>query len=59
MAKKKCAKCRRIVVGEHCPICKSSKLEENWKGRVIILDPAKSEIAKKLKLEEAGEFALR
>ncbi len=59
MAKKMCKECKRLVIGDKCPVCQSTKLNETWKGRVIIIDASKSEIAQKMKLDSAGEFALR
>lgn len=59
MAKKMCGKCKRLVVGSKCPICQSSKLIETWKGRIWVLEPEKSEIAKKLGIKSEGEYALR
>ena len=59
MAKKMCKKCKRLVVGDKCPICQTDKLNESWKGRVIVIDASKSEIEKIMKLDTAGEFALR
>lgn len=59
MAKKMCKICKRLVTGSKCPICQSDKLNESWKGRVIIIDVSKSKIAKKMKLDAAGEYALR
>lgn len=59
MVKKMCKSCKRLVIGDKCPICQTDKLSETWKGRVIIIDASKSEIAKKMKLDAAGEYALR
>ncbi len=59
MAKQACKKCGRLLTGESCPICKDSKLSKSWKGRIIILNPESSELAKKIRKTEAGEYALR
>jgi DNA-directed RNA polymerase subunit E" len=59
MAKKACKICKRIVTGDKCAIHPEAKLSETWKGRIIILNPAKSEIAKKLDITEPGEYAIR
>jgi|TARA_B100000900_G_C20503954_1_gene685007 RNA polymerase subunit RPABC4/transcription elongation factor Spt4 len=40
-------------------ISKGLKKSDSWKGRLILVNPAKSEIAKKVKLSEAGEYGLR
>jgi len=42
-----------------CPNCTDSKLTENWKGRVIVLEPENSEIAKKIGITKKGEYAIR
>jgi len=62
MAKKikACKKCRTIFEeGDKCPKCGSSSSTENWKGRIEIVDPEQSEIAKKLKLSEKGIYAVK
>ena len=59
MALKACKTCKRLVRGEKCPVCKDSKLVDNWKGKIVILDPEKSEIAKKLNITAPGEYALK
>ncbi len=59
MALKACKKCKRLVKGSKCPVCKDTKLIDNWKGKVIIINPENSMIAKKLDISEAGEYAIR
>ncbi|MFA4952728.1 MAG: transcription elongation factor subunit Spt4 [Candidatus Pacearchaeota archaeon] len=60
MAKQKACKiCSTIHELEKCPKCESRESTEGFKGRVIILDPEKSEIAQKLKLKSKGEFAIK
>ena len=54
-----CKKCKRLIRGDKCPVCKTSTLTDNWKGKVIIIDANKSEIAKKMGFTEAGEYAIR
>jgi len=56
---KVCKKCKIIVEGEECPICHGNALTDNWKGKIIIFDPEKSEIAKKLKISQKGTFAIK
>lgn len=55
---KACVKCKRIVAGKECPICKTSKLSTKWKGQLIILDARDSVIAEKMGLRE-GKYALK
>lgn len=60
MAKKKvCKKCKLFVKGNECPNCHGTDFYTTWKGRIIILDPAKSEIAKKMGVDKVGEYAIR
>jgi len=60
MAKKKvCKQCRIFVDGDACPICKNANFSTNWKGRLAVLDPEKSEIAKKVGLKQKGEYAIK
>ena len=55
-----CKHCHLIVKDATvCPICKRSSLSEDWSGYVIVLDPAKSEIARRLKIEHPGKYALK
>jgi DNA-directed RNA polymerase subunit E" len=57
--KKACKSCRLFVEGSQCPICKNSNFTETWKGRIAIMDPVKSEIAKKLGITHKGEYAIK
>lgn len=59
MAEKACKQCHRVVEGNLCPICKDSQLTPSWKGFIVILDPEKSELAKKLGITIPGKYALR
>jgi DNA-directed RNA polymerase subunit E" len=61
MAKAKaCKVCNTIYeTGEKCPSCGSKESIEGFKGRIVVLDPKKSEIAKKLDLKEKGNFAIK
>ena len=57
--KKACRKCRILVEGDECPICHSKDLTENWKGRVYIVDPTASEVAKIAEINMKGDFAIK
>jgi len=60
MAKEKaCRKCRTIYTGTKCPACDSTESFDSFKGRVVILNPEKSEIAKELGINKKGEFAAK
>lgn len=57
---KACKMCNIIVeVGDKCPRCGSKELTEGAKGRVVILNPEKSEVAQKLNIKEKGNFAIK
>jgi len=60
MAKEKaCRDCKSIYEGTKCPSCGSTEKVDNFKGRIAILNPEQSEIAKKLNLSKKGVFASR
>ena len=59
MKKKVCKKCKLFVEGNECPICKGNQFSLNWQGRLYIVDPTKSEVAKKIGTEAKGEYAIK
>lgn len=59
MKKKACRQCKIFVEENTCPICKGSQFSNTWQGRIYILDPKKSAIAKKIGLEAKGEYAIK
>ena len=61
MAKSKACKiCNKIYEsGEKCPKCGAKESTETIKGRIIVLNPEKSEIANKLNLKDKGNFAIK
>lgn len=56
---KACKNCKVIFEGSKCPKCGSDDITDSFKGRVIVLKPEESGIAKNLKLKEEGSYALR
>jgi len=56
---KACLNCHMIVYGNVCPNCKSTSLTENFSGLLIVLDPEKSELAKKIGITKPGKYALK
>jgi len=57
---KACKKCRFIYEeGKRCPKCGASAFTENWKGKIEIINPEQSEIAKELKLTEKGVYTIK
>jgi DNA-directed RNA polymerase subunit E" len=59
MAENVCRECHRLVTGQVCQICNSSALSSDWSGYVVIIDPEKSQIAKKLGVTMPGKYALK
>ncbi len=60
MSKEKaCKNCRLIYEGEKCPNCDSKDSSETWKGIVEITSPENSEIAKSLKINKKGTYAIK
>lgn len=61
MAKKmkSCRKCRFLHEEEKCPKCGSTSSTEGWKGKIDVLNPEQSEIAKNLRLAEKGIYAIK
>jgi len=57
---KACKICNTIFEGkEKCPSCGSRESTDTFKGRLVVIDPEKSEIAQKLKLKSKGNFAIK
>ncbi|MEK6840373.1 MAG: transcription elongation factor subunit Spt4 [Nanoarchaeota archaeon] len=59
MKQRACKVCNTIYEGEVCTKCGSREHTEGFKGRIQVLNPEKSEIAKKLNLKEKGKFAIK
>ncbi len=60
MAKKKaCKTCKAIVETDECPNCKTSNMTTIFQGRVSILDPSKSHVAKEMNIVNKGDFAVK
>lgn len=57
--KKACRKCKIFIKGTECPICHGKDFATNWKGRIAILNPEKSEIAQKIGIKEKSEYAIK
>ena len=59
MVEKVCRVCHRVVSGQSCAICGSTSFSTDWSGYVIIIDPARSQIAEKMQVKLAGKYALK
>lgn len=57
---KACKICSNIYEGEDkCPHCDAKEFTDSFKGRIVVLNPEKSEIANKLNLKKKGNFAIK
>jgi DNA-directed RNA polymerase subunit E" len=56
---KACKICKSIYEGSKCPKCDSKETVENFKGRIIVVNPEKSEIAQKINIKDKGNFAIK
>ena len=54
-----CRDCHRVVEGEACTVCGSGNLGTDWAGYLVIIDPERSEIAKKMNIKLPGKYALK
>ena len=60
MAKEKaCKNCKRIYEGDVCPNCEKKEFSDTFKGKIEIVDPEKSELAKEMKINKKGLYAIR
>jgi len=56
---KACKTCRLIYEGDVCPSCGKKEVSDNFKGKVEIIDPEKSEMAQRLKVTKKGVYAIK
>jgi DNA-directed RNA polymerase subunit E" len=60
LAELACRRCKFISIDSStCKNCGSTELTKEWYGYVVIIDPEKSEIAKRLEITIPGKYALR
>ncbi len=60
MKSKACKICKKIYEeGDKCPKCDAKESTDSFKGRIFVVDPEKSEIAKKLKITSKGNYAVK
>ena len=55
---KACKVCRYLVAEDTCPVC-GGEMSKEWQGYLIIMEHAKSEIAKKSGINVDGKYALK
>ncbi len=56
-----CGECNLILDDgiDQCHRCPSAPVSSDWLGLVVILDPTRSTVAKRLGYEQAGNYALK
>ena len=56
-----CGECHLVLADgvDQCPRHPSSRGSSDWNGYVIIMQPNRSEIAKRLQVELPGKYALK
>ena len=59
MKKKVCKRCKIVVDEDKCSICHGTSFSQTWQGRLFVLEPGKSEIAKKVGIGQKGEYAIK
>ena len=60
MAKEKaCKNCKLIYEGDVCPNCDKKDVSDSFKGKVEIVNPEKSELARQLKINKKGFYAIK
>ena len=57
--KRVCKTCKIFVEESKCSFCGNNQFVTSWKGRVIVLNPEQSEIAKKLNVKKKGTYAIK
>lgn len=53
-----CKNCHRITEHEICPVCKTPT-SQYWSGYLGVIDPEKSEIAKRMGIKTPGQYAMK
>ena len=59
MALKASKETKILTDGNVDPITGNANLSQNWKGKVVVLDPEKSEIAQKMGFKTKATYAIK
>lgn len=54
-----CKHCKTLFEGSKCTKCGSSEFTTSFKGKISVISPENSEIAKNLKIGTKGSYAVR
>lgn len=55
---KACKNCKTIVKGDVCPVC-NIPTTQYWSNYFGLIDPEKSEIARRIDIKVPGQYALK
>jgi DNA-directed RNA polymerase subunit E" len=53
-----CKGCHLITRKDHCPKC-NGQLSDDFAGILVVVKPTDSQVAKALKIDRPGKYALR
>ncbi len=59
MSQKVCLKCKLFVTGDTCPICGGNNFTTTYYGKISILNPNKSKVAKTMGITYKGQYAIK
>ncbi len=56
-----CSECHLILAEgiDQCSRCPSAPVSSDWSGYVVVMNPSRSEIARRLSIEAPGSYALK
>jgi len=57
MRESACRKCKRLTTESLCPACGSKDLSKEWSGLIVVLDAARSEVARVRGIKAPGRYA--
>lgn len=55
---KACKNCHQLTDENVCPTCQQPTSKQ-WQGYIVISDPKKSRIARRMNIKAAGKYALK
>jgi len=54
-----CSKCGHLTTEDVCPKCSNNQFLDKFKGKVVVFDSKRSEVAQKLNITSNGKFAIK
>jgi len=59
MSKKVCKECKLFVDEAVCPTCQGTVFTSLFQGKIAVIDPKHSEIAKRMSITYEGDYAIK